>query len=353
MLNKKRKISFMLALVLILSAVLSGCASTPKEPSTGEPATAPAEEIVIKFSHNQPITSPEHAGAEKFKEVAEAQSNGKIKVEIYPAGQMGSLREQVEGTQIGTINISMQPSAVISPFVDDIKVVDLPYLWPSDREVIYDVLDGEMGRELLDRLEDSGFHGLGYWFGGYKLFTTKDKEIHAPSDFTGIKMRVMEAPILISQYKAWGGNPISLPYAELYNGLQQGIVDGQENPLQTIFLNNYHEVQSEIIQSYHGTMMYVMISNKAWFDGLSAENQKIVVEAEEAGRIEARAVLLGTEKDYIEKIKATGVNYYELTEAEIAEFTKASIPVHEEHMKTEWQKEYISRLYTAIKDATK
>ncbi len=349
MLNFKRRTALFLVVVLSLAMVLSGCGGGSK--SEGEAASADA--ITIKFSHNQPTTSPEHVGAEKFKEVLEAESNGKYKVDIYPAGQMGSLREQVEGVQIGSINISMQPSAVISPFVDDVKVCDLPYIWSSDREANYKVLDGEVGRELLDRLDASGFHGLGYWFGGYKLFTTKDKEIHKPSDFTGVKMRVMEAPILISQYKAWGGNPISLPYAELYNGLQQGIVDGQENPLQTIYLNNFHEVQKNIIQSYHGVMMYMMITNKGWWDGLSPEDQKIFEDAEYQGRVAAREALAATETDYISKIKEAGVNFYELTPEEIAEFKTASKPVHEEHYSADWQKTYIQKLYKAIEDAEK
>ena len=355
MFTEKRSLSLMLALVLILSVVLFGCSKPNSQGSVNnsDGSANSGEQVVIKFSHNQPTTSPEHAGAEKFKEVAESKSNGKIKVEIYPAGQMGSLREQVEGTQIGTINISMQPSAVISPFSNDIKICDLPYLWPSDRAAAYKVLDGEMGEELLDTLDSAGFHGLGYWFGGYKLFTTANKEIHKPSDFAGIKMRVMEAPILLSQYKAWGASPVALPYAELYNGLQQGIVDGQENPLQTIFLNNYHEVQGEIIQSYHGVMMYVMVANKAWFDGLPADIQDIVEEAELEGRLKARDVLAETEADYVEKIKASGVHYYELTQDEIAEFTKVSRVVHEEHCTTEWQKDYIQRLYVTIEEALK
>lgn len=343
--TNKRRISLLLVLVLGLSMILTACG--------GSSTPAAKEEIVIKFSHNQPTTSPEHVGAEKFKEVAEAKSNGRVKVEIYPAGQMGSLREQVEGVQIGTINISMQPSAVISPFVDDIKVCDLPYIWPSDREATYEVLDGEVGKELLGRLDQGGFHGLGYWFGGYKLFTTKNTPISSPSDFRGVKMRVMEAPILISQYKAWNANPIPLAYAELYNGLQQGIVEGQENPLQTIYLNNYHEVQDYVIKSYHGVMMYVMIANKGWYDGLPADIQAIVNEAEYEGRVAARKALGETESDYEEKIKASGVNFYELTPAEIEVFTEASKPVHEEHYSGEWQKEFIQRLYKAIDDAVK
>lgn len=340
----KKKISFILVLVLICSLVLTGCNSS----GAPEAVEGSEETIVIKFSHNQPIASPEHVGAEKFKEIAETESGGRIKVEIYPALQMGSLREQVEGVQIGTINISMQPSAVISPFVDDIKLCDLPYIWPKDRQKAYEILDGEMGRELLDRLEQGGFHGLGYWFGGYKLLSTKDTEIHKPSDLAGLRMRIMEAPILISQYEAWGATPIALPYAELYNALQQGIVDGQENPLQTIYLNNYHEVQNEIIQSYHGVMMYVLIANKEWFDGLPKDIQEIVIKAEEEGRKVARDVLTQTENEYAEKIKESGVHYYELTDEEIEVFREASKPVHDKHYNTEWQKDYINRLYEVL-----
>lgn len=346
----KKSIWLSLLLVLVGITTFVGCGGGG-DTTTTEQTTDGGEKITIVFSHNQPTASPEHAGALKFKEVAEEKGNGRIQVDVYPAGQQGSLREQVEGVQIGSIDISMQPSAVISPFSDSIKILDLPYLWPSDREVTYKVLDGEMGDELLTTLEADGFHGLGYWFGGYKLFTTKNKAIHSPADFSGLKIRVMEAPILLSQYQAWGANPIALPYSELYNGLQQGIVDGQENPLQTIFLNNYHEVQDEIIQSYHGGMMYVMIANKAWFEGLPEDIKTIVEEAEEAGRIEARESLAATEAEYIEKIKESGVNYYEFTDEEIAEFTEASRVVHEEHMNTDWQKDYIQRLYDAIEEA--
>lgn len=360
----KRKIFLMLALIMVFTTVLSACGggTETKEPEATEETTtenttadeatvADGEQIIIKFSHNQPTASPEHAGAEKFKEIAESKSNGRIKVELYPAGQMGSLREQVEATQIGTINISLQPSAVISPFAEDIKICDLPYLWPSDREATYEILDGEMGRELLTRLEPAGFHGLGYWFGGYKLITTKNTEIHKPEDFTGLKIRVMEAPILLSQFKAWNANPIPLPYSELYNGLQQGIVDGQENPLQSIYLNNFHEVQDVIVESYHGVMMYVTIANKAWFDGLPEDLKAIVVEAEAAGREEARKVLEATEDEYRTNIKESGVNYYELTPEEIESFTQASRVVHEEHATSDWQKDYLERLYKAIDDA--
>src|SRR5690606_15452249 len=121
---------------------------------------------------NQAINTPEHNGAVVFKEELEKATNGRVKVEIYPAQQLGSVREQVEGTQIGSIQMTMQPTGVVAPFISDIEVVDMPYLWPADLNVVHDILDGELGTELLGKLEKGQFKGLGYWSGGFKLFTT-------------------------------------------------------------------------------------------------------------------------------------------------------------------------------------
>ncbi|QKS73314.1 TRAP transporter substrate-binding protein [Paenalkalicoccus suaedae] len=308
--------------------------------------------MTITFSHNQPIESPEHVGAEKFKELVEEQSGGAITVDVYPAQQLGNLREQVEGTQIGEIDITMQPSAVISPFVDDIKAVDLPYLWPTDKEQMYEVQDSEVGAELLATLENGGFQGLGYWPGGFKLFTTNGIEVHSPEDFEGVTMRTMESPVLLAQYEGWGGNPIPVPYSEVYNALQQGIVDGQENPLQTIFLNNYHEVQDTVIESYHGSMTYILMANQGWFNGLPEETQTLIRQAEEEARMAARQALEDTEDQFREDIIATGVNYYELTAEEIDAFREASLPIHAAEYSTPEQQELLEKLYQEIEAVT-
>ncbi|WP_245830978.1 TRAP transporter substrate-binding protein [Sediminibacillus massiliensis] len=349
---KKKNLAMLIFSILSL-LVLAACGGNGS--SSGETQESGGEEgdydpITITFSHNQPVDSPEHEGALKFKEVVEEETDGKVTVELYPALQLGSLREQVEGTQIGEIDITMQPSAVVSPFVDDIKAVDLPYLFPTETEKMYQVLDSEVGDELLGTLEQGGFKGLGFWPGGYKLFTTNGVEIHQPSDFDGVTMRTMESPILLAQYEEWGGNPIPVPYAELYNALQQGVVDGQENPLQTIFLNNYHEVQDTIIESHHGLMAYVLLTNQSWFEGLPASVQETIIAAEEAGRTTAREALADTEDEYRQNIIDSGVNYYELTDEEIAAFREASLPIHEEHYNTPEQQELLQKIYDKIEE---
>lgn len=306
------------------------------------------EEMTITFSHNQPVESPEDVGAEKFKEIVENESNGSIEVDLYPASQLGSLREQVESTQLGEIDISMQPAAVVTPFADDVKIVDLPYLLPTEEEEMYRVLDSEVGEEILATLDDGGFHGMGFWPGGYKLLTTANTEITSPEDLNGLTMRVMESDVLISQYQHWGGHAIPVPYAEVYNALQQGIVDGQENPLQTVYLNNYHEVQDYVTESKHGAMTYLLIANSGWYNQLSSETQELLIQAEEEGKNAARESLVETEEEFRQNIIDSGVNYYELSEDEIEEFRSASEDLWEEVYNSGDQPELLDRLINEI-----
>ena len=352
--ERKKLLAIMaMAFILILAACGGGNSNESEESSSESANENSGEKIHIRFSHNQSTDSPEHTGAEKFKEVIEEKSNGQVEVEIFPAGQLGSLREQIESTQLGEINITMQPSAFVTPFVDDVKVLDLPYLWPPDLDLTYQVLDSEAGQAVLDTLEQGGFKGLGHWPGGFKLFTTGNKEIHSPEDFKGLDIRVMSSPLLEAQYELWGANPTMIEYAELYNSLQQGVVDGQENPLQSIYLNNYHEVQDYIIESYHGIMSYLLIANKAWFDGLPEDIQALVLEAEEAGRKAAREDLAAKEDEYRQNLIDTGVNYYELTEEEIQKFVEVSTPFHEEVYGEPHQLEILQQIKDKIEELSK
>ena len=350
---KKRRLAAIFASTLLVAAVaLTGCGGGNKDAQQDQQANADgADKITIVFSHNQPTESPEGIGAQAMVDkLYELLGEDRISVELYPAQQRGNLREQAEATQMGDINITMQPVSTVTPFVDDIKVIDFPYLLPADREQIFTVLDGDLGREALDRLEAGGFKGLGFWFAGYKLFTTNGKEIHSPADFQGMKIRIMESPLLQAQYENWGAIATPIAYSELYSALEQGTVDGEENPIQTIVLNNYQEVQSQIIQSYHGTMTYILMANLEWFNGLPEDVQQAIVEAEAYGRQETRKAYAEQEQQYLDTVKnAEGVNYYELTPEEIEAFKATVQPVYDSQTAgSEWQADYVKRLQEAF-----
>ncbi|QZY53804.1 TRAP transporter substrate-binding protein [Crassaminicella profunda] len=336
---------FTLFLVLVLSmSLLAGCGDKETETAKAQEESA---SMTIRLSHNQPESSSEHEGAVAFKEKIEELSGGKIKVDIFPSMQLGSMREQAEAVQMGTNEITIQPIAVMTPFVEELQIVDFPFLWPSSN-AMWDVLDGEAGNKLLEKTQAKGFKGLGFWGSGFKNFTTAGKEIHNPEDFQGVKMRVMPSPLLLEQYKAWGANPVPIEYAELYNALQQKIVDGQENPISTIAMNKFYEVQDNLVLSNHGYLAYVCVANKAWFDGLSDENQKMIIEAEKYARETQRKALEEKEHAFLEEIKKSDINIYELTDEEKAAFREASKPVHEEFAQTPDKKEILELIYKEI-----
>lgn len=337
-----------LCLVLLLSvSMLAGCGAKESAPSGDGEQAKELPSMTIQLSHNQPESSPEHAGSVAFKKKLEELSGGKITVEIFPSMQLGSMREQAESVQMGSHQMTIQPIAVMTPFVEELQIVDFPFLFPSS-DVMWKVLDGEAGDKLLAKAEEKQFKGLGFWGSGFKQFTTKGKEIHKPEDFVGVKMRVMPSPLLLAQYKAWGANPVPIEYAELYNALQQNIVDGQENPIQTIAMNKFYEVQDNLILSNHGYLAYVFVANKAWFDGLPEEYKEMVIEAEKAGREVERKTLEDKEAEFLQEIKQSDINVYELTAEEREAFREASKPVHEEFAETPEKKEILDLMNKEI-----
>ncbi len=334
-------------MVLLLSAmlVLSGCGGDMKSQKTGN-----GEVIRIVFCHNQPVGSPEDVGAQAMVKKLRDKLGDRVSVELYPAQQMYDMHTQIEKVQLGEIQLTLQPTAAITSVVDDIKVMDLPYLMPDDENRIFTVLDGELGQEALSRLKQGGLKGLGFWYGGYKLFTTNGAEIHSPADFQGLTMRVIDSPVLKAQYENWGAKAVPTTYTELYSALEEGSVDGQENPVQTVVLNHYQDVQSQVMQSGHGVMHYVLMTNPDWFNGLPTPVQDAIVEAETYGREEARKAYAEQQKIYIETLQsADGLHYYELTEKEKDVFRKSVQPVYDSQTAgSAWQIDYVKRLQKAF-----
>ncbi len=310
------------------------------------PAFADYPAMNIRLSHNQPIDSPEDVGAQKFKELVEEKSGGKITVEVFPQMQLGSMREQTEMVQMGTIEMSIQPTAVLMPFVEEFQIIDFPFLWPT-REALYNVMDGEVGQKFYAYGEKRGFKTLGLWSGGFKQFTTKGKQIHSPEDFKGMKMRVMPSPLLVEQYQAWGANPVPIEYAELYNALQQNIVDGEENPLQSIAMNRFYEVQDYLTLSSHGFFGYLFFTGLDWFNRQTPEVQALIVECEKEARDLERQTQATNESGFLDQIKQSKIVVNELTPEGRQAFADVSRPLHEKFAKTDAMKALLKAIYEA------
>lgn len=320
-------------------------------------AAAPAavrgadQKVVIKFSHNQQTNTPPHKAAEMFKALVEERTNGYYDVRIYPAQQLGSLRDQLEGTALGTIEVTQQTASVVSLLAPRVAVLDFPFLWTSEA-AMWKVLDGPLGEELLRSLEPRGLKGVDLWSSGFKNFTSSTRPIREPGDFKGMKIRIIPSALLAAQYEAWGATPTPVDFKELYTALQQGVVEGQENPPGSIVDVKLHEVQRYMTESRHGFLHYILAFNKAWFDAQTKAHQDVLVQSmKEAGRWE-RAAMADRDAEATRRIKAAGVEVVDLTPQSRARFEELSLKVHAQFA-DRVGKDFLTRLYDEIRKASR
>src|SRR5262249_25221080 len=233
------------------------------------PATAQSP-IVIKFSHVVATNTPKGLAAEKFKQLAEQYTDGKVKVEVYPNSQLYKDKEELEALQLGAVQILAPSLAKFGPIgVREFEVFDLPFIVPN-KEALRRVTEGPLGKKLLGLLEPKGIVGLAYWDNGFKVMSA-NKPLHAPDDFRGLKMRIQSSKVLEAQMRALGSIPQVMAFSEVYQALQTGVVDGTENPPSNEYTQKMHEVQKYTMISNHGYVGYAVITNKKFWDGLPAD----------------------------------------------------------------------------------
>ncbi|MCX7786651.1 MAG: TRAP transporter substrate-binding protein [Spirochaetes bacterium] len=258
--------------VALLSTALWAGGSKESQPS--KESTKP---VVLRIAHTHTEEGLYFKGSVKFKELVESRSNGKIKVEHYPNGQLGADKDIQEGVKLGTIETGLSSSPVVS-LNDYYKLLDAPYLFVS-RDHMSKVLDGEIGAKMAKPLEDVGIKHLGYWENGFRHITNNKRPIYKPDDLAGIKLRIPESAVRMNTFKAFGANPVAMPFTEVFGALQQGIIDGQENPLATIYQASLHEVQKYLSFTGHVYSAVHLLMNKKLFDSLPADLQKILIDA--------------------------------------------------------------------------
>ncbi len=322
--------------MIALSALAIGVAGFLMTPAMAE---------VLKFHHDLPEDSAQHAAAVKFKAAVEARTGGDIEVKIFPSNALGNDVEATQQMQLGAIQGGIIPTAKLSSFVPALQLVDLPFMFPSPK-VIHEVLDGPAGKELLATLDKVGLKGLTFWESGFKQFTC-DHAVKSPADFEGHKVRVMQSPIIMEQFKALGANPVPIAFTETYNALQQKVVECQENPLVSITKMKFYEVQSDVIISNHAYLGYAFVLSKRWYDGLSAENQKILSDAAVEFTAFQREDTVRREAGYLATIKASGTNVTHLTPDELKVFQAATRSVHD-MFAGKIGKELLDMFYTEI-----
>jgi len=295
------------------------------------PLTAQAQApIVIKFSHVVAPDTPKGKGAQRFKELAEQRTAGKVKVELYPNSQLYKDKEELEALQLGSVQMLAPSLAKFGPLgAKEFEVFDLPFIFKDDA-AFRAVTDGVVGAELFKKLEPKGIKGLAYWDNGFHIMSA-NKPLHTVADFKGMKMRIQSSKVLDAQMRALGAIPQVMAFSELYQALQSGVVDGTEGVPSNFYTQRVYEVQKHITLSNHGHLAYAVIVNKKFWDGLPADIRTQLEGAMKDSTTYANAIAQTENASALDKIKASGKTViYTPTAAELNEWKKALIPVHKE-----------------------
>jgi len=309
--------SYLLAATAALSLALAG------------PALAQAP-IVIKFSHVVAPDTPKGKGSEKFKELAEKYTNGKVKVEVYHNSSLYKDKEELEALQLGAVQMLAPSNSKFGPIgVKEFEVFDLPLIL-SNKQELRRVTDGPLGKRLLKLLEPKGMVGLAYWDNGFKLMSA-NKPLRNPEDFKGLKMRIQSSKVLELQMRSLGVIPQVMAFSEVYQALQTGVVDGQENTASNMYTQKMHEVQKYTTLSDHGYIGYVVVVNKKFWDGLPADVRTQLDKAMAEATKYANDISEKENAEALEDMKKSGkTELITLTQAQKDAWKKALMPVYKD-----------------------
>ncbi len=309
------------------------------------PAAA-QQPIVLKFSHVVSIDAPKGKAALVFKELAEKYTGGKVKVEVYPNSSLYKDKEELEALQLGSVQMLAPSISKFGPLgVREYDVFDLPFLMSDDARARQMLASPMMG-ELNKKLEAKGVLPLAYWDNGAQVYTA-NRPLLQPQDFRGLKLRIQGSRVLDAAARELGAIPQILAFSELYQALQTGVVDGQDNVPSNILTQKLYEVQKYLTVSNHGRLDYALVTNKKFWDGLPADVRAPLTRAVTEATEYFNDTAAKDNADALEKIKASGrVQVHVLTDDEKRAWVAKLMPVHKE-MQSRFGKDFLERIYKA------
>jgi tripartite ATP-independent transporter DctP family solute receptor len=331
----KKMLSILLILMMILTFSV-GCQKkdeTAIAPNTGTeaPAETPATKTVIKLGHVVSEETSLHRAAVAFKDYVDKESKGSLEVQIFPNGQLGGDLQLVEAVALNTIQMTIPTTAVFSSYDKIFGLLDLPFIF-KDAYAGFAALDGDLGQKLNEKIDTIGIKNLGYSFNGARSISNNEKPINEPKDVKGLKIRVMESPVFISLFKYLGGNPTPMSFGEVFTALQQGTVDGQENSPALVYAMKFYEAQKYYSLTEHVYSYLVNVINTDFYNSLTVDQQKIVMEGARKYLIEdQREDEIKDNIETIEKLKDAGMIINEISPENSQKFMDALVPMHDEY----------------------
>ncbi|WP_347551429.1 TRAP transporter substrate-binding protein [Pseudalkalibacillus hwajinpoensis] len=313
-------------LVFTLLFALTACGNDATE--TNANANNEGEKLTIKLAHVTNDQSAIHLGSVKFKDIVEEKSNGSIEVEVIPGGQLGSEKDLVESTKLGTVDITIPSAAVLSNFVPKAAVLTLPYVIEgSDEQEKYETLKELAKSDAYKEIEkEADAQGLklfseAVWWVGDRHVTTKEKPVETLADMKGLKIRTPDAAAHTEPFKAMGANVTPMNITEVYYSLKTGAIEAQENSINQIYTNNFHEVQKYVNLTGHMTQNELPVLNKKWFDGLTEDQKSIIETAMFDAGVYMSELQLKQNEEELEILKENGM---EVINTDLKEFKEAT-----------------------------
>lgn len=303
--SKKFVLLTVCLIVLVLS--LSGCGQKGSESdqNSDKQGEVAQEPIVLKLAENQPEDYPTTIGDKEMARIVEEKTNGRIKIEVYAGGQLGDEKSVIEAIQMGGLDFARVNAQPLSDFAKTLRVLSLPYLFENE-DHLWKVLNGPIGEEILDTLEDSDMIGLTYYDSGTRNFYNSKREVKTPADMKGLKIRVQQSELMVGLVEALGASATPMPYGEVYSAIQTGVIHGAENNWPSYDSSSHYEVAKYFTLDQHTMTPEVVIASKATWDKLSDEDKAIIKEAARASQDVQRKAWKEYEEKSIAKVKANG-----------------------------------------------
>lgn len=264
----------------------------------------------LRFAHAGPETSSQHLAALEFAKHVKERSQGKLEVQVFPGSQLGNDATAIGAVRGGSIDMMMAGGGNFIGLNSKFEVLDIPFLF-RDRDHAYKAVDQQVGQELMKALEGSGLKQLAFWEVGFRSITTKNRPVRTPADVKGLKIRTQPNPVHVAAWKLLGTNPVPMPLSELYSALESGAVDAQEHPVEITHSAKFYEVQKHLTMTRHAFTAMPVVLNKAKFDALAPDLQKVLLDAAQEAKLFQRALNQKNEAAIIADLRKNGMTVIE------------------------------------------
>nr|WP_289100230.1 TRAP transporter substrate-binding protein [uncultured Halomonas sp.] len=304
---------------------------------------ADMDPVTLRLAHVVNEQDGFHIAATKFEELVEERTDGKVNIEIFPNASLGDERTLLEGMQIGTVDMGVITNGPVANFVEEMAVFELPFLFPSP-EAAYSVLDGPIGQELLDKLADVNLKGLAYAERGFRNLTNSERAVNSPEDLDGLRIRVMENPVYTDTFRELGANAIPMAWTEALTAMQQGTIDGQENPVNVIHSFKLDETQNYMTLSRHTYAPAIFVMGMPAWNQLPEAAQDVIRQAAQEAAEHERQVNADMEAEQLAALREAGMEINDSPDMEA--FQAAVAPVYEKY--GEQFGDYLPRIQEAL-----